>query len=1180
MTPVLLYEIFPFLQGAAKLTCDFSKVFVVRASINNAKTQMDIYLTVPSPIPPFEIDAMEKLIAKEYGIETVNISAAASADPSGGGERGGGHSSPVGDSRPASAGAVTATVGVKDTGSAKKNLKTGKAIMGRIVKTAPMPMSQITIDDGKVTVRGIVCANRCRLIEKNNSWLLSFDITDQTGTLTVYKFIPDEKAEKIANAIQIGMYLTVSGVLFISNYDGELTLNPHNIFESERALRMDTADADKTRVELHLHTKMSAKDGLIDVSELIGRAVAWGHPAIAITDHGVVHSFPEVEKAAGKYKGKIKIIYGMEGYLLSDMPEPLKKRRNNHVILLAQNKAGLKNLYKLVTHSHLHGFSKRPIIKKSELSQHREGLIIGAACERGELFEAVTRNKSDAELREIAAFYDYLEIQPLCNNMFMLFSEKPIAKSVEDLQNFNRKVIEIGNSLNIPTVATCDAHFLDPEDEIYRKIILTANGYKNANDDLALFYRTTDEMLREFSYLGADEAFKAVVTNTRKIAEMCEEISPLPQKHKLFSPQLEGSAIELEKLIIDGIAAHYGDDPPQIVTQRAEYELCDILKLNYDVIYMAAQKLVAYLKTKRNRVGSRGSVGSSFVAYLAGITEVNPLPAHYRCPNCKLSLFYDGSGAHHVASDQTISYYACGADMPDKACTHCGTMLIKDGFNIPFETFLGFGGEKVPDIDLNVSNQSAAHKFVYDMFGSDRVYRAGTIGTIAEKNAYRYVKGYLEATRKSTTKADEYRLAAGCTGVKMTTGQHPGGLIVIPQGMDVTDFSPAQHPADDSSDGIITLHFEYKYLEDNLIKLDILGHDNPGMLSMLEEMTGINADEIGLDDAGTMSIFSSTKSLGIDDDDIIIGKNGAIGIPEFGTPFVRQMLCDTNPKDFDTLVRISGYSHGEKVWLDNAKSLIDTKKATVAETISSRDDIMLYLISKGMAEKDAFVVSESVRKGKGLPGGVEADLLKRKIPPWYIDSCNKIKYLFPKAHAVAYVIMAFRIAWFKVNRPLEYYSAFFYRRSQSGHFDAHMMTGGIDSVRIKIHEIKSQAERTKRDDEILVTLESVYEFYLRGFGFAQIDLYKSDAERFLLCKVCDDSDTENAPTLLRPPFIAINGLGTAAAGELVKQRENHEFISIDDISAACSAVNKNHLVELKALGAFGNLPDTSQMSLF
>jgi len=1057
--------------------------------------------------------------------------------------------------------------------------------MGRVTKTKPTPMGDLTLDLGRVTVKGEVFAVRSRFIEKSNSWLFNFDMTDYTGSINVTKFMRDDKASKIANSVKEGMHLVVSGTLGINKFDNELTLDPQNIFPYTKTPRTDTAE--EKRVELHLHTKMSAMDALTDIEEAITRAADWGHPAVAITDHGVVHSFPTAALTAKKLGNKIKIIYGVEAYLRNDIPVPdpgavsetspqkkPKRQRNNHIILLVKNKTGLHNLYKLITISHLEHYDSRPIIYKSILEKHKEGLIIGSACESGEIFKALINNPELRELQEIAKLYDYFEIMPVCNNAFMLYEENPKAQSEEDLRNFNRKIIELGKTLNKPVVATSDVHFLDPEHEIYRKILQTSKGFSDTNEDLPLYFKTTDEMLDEFQYLGEETAYEVVIKNPKMIADMCETVNPLPEPGQLYPPKLSGSAEDLQSIVQKQTLEFYGENPPEIIPKRINYELHDILRLNYDVIYMAAQRLVVYLKEHKSRVGSRGSVGSSLVAFLAGITEVNPLPPHYRCPKCKQTIFLDYFSHPNVSegkkNDASAPQYACGADMPDQNCPTCNTLFLKDGFNIPFETFMGYDGAKVPDIDLNISSehQALAHKFTSDMFGSEYVYRAGTIGTVQFKTAFGYAKKYLESIGKSATRAEEGRLAQGCVGVKHTTGQHPGGLIVIPQETTVTDFSPAHYPANEKEKGVVTLHFEYAYIEDNLIKLDILGHENPTMLRMLEGITGINADDIDLNQPETLKIFSSPIPLGLPEDDIIIGETGTIGIPEFGTPFTRQMLCDTRPKNFDTLVRLSGFSHGTGVWAGNAKELIERGTATIAETISSREDMILFLVSKGMDDRYAFKISESVRKGRGLPEGSEEEMIRCKIPAWYIESCKTITYLFPKAHATAYVMMAFRIAWFKVHKLLEFYSAHFYRRRKN--FDAELMARGKNTVLAKIKEIKNIPNPPKKEEELLTTLESCYEYYMRGFDFANIDLYDSDPEKFIPV----DEKT------LRPPFIVVNGLGDAAAHDLAEQRKTKQFISIDEIFADCPGVNKTNLDKLKTLGALRDLPDSSQMTLF
>ncbi len=840
-----------------------------------------------------------------------------------------------------------------------------------------------------------------------------------------------------------------------------------------------------------------------------------------------------------------------------------RRSRPKHIIVIAKNQIGIKNLYRIVTKSHLEFLKGNPIMPKSLLMEYREGLIIGAACEAGEVFQSVVEHKSRAEQRRIAQFYDYLEIQPICNNMFMLQGEHTKAKDEEELRDFNRRIVELGEELGKPVAATGDVHFLDPEDEAFRHVLLCAKGFDDADKPLPIYFRTTQEMLEEFAYLGEDKAREVVVTVPNMIADMCDVVRPLPPAGKLFAPKIENSDVQLRELVYGKMHELYGEEPPEIVKKRVETELHDILSRHYDVIYMSAQKLVQDSLEHGYLVGSRGSVGSSIVAFMSGITEVNSLPPHYRCPKCKHTEFVtDGS-------------YGCGADMPDKFCPVCGEKYAKDGFDIPFETFLGFGGDKVPDIDLNFSGeyQANAHKYTTELFGADHVFRAGTIGTVAEKTAYGYVKKYLEFTGKTVSRAEETRLAQGCVGVKRTTGQHPGGLVVIPQDMEIADFCPAQHPADDAGTDIITTHFEYHCMEENLLKLDELGHDDPTMIRMLEDLTGVNAREIPLDDPGTMGIFKSAKPLGLEDDDPIIGKTGTIGIPEFGTGFTRQMLVDTKPENFDTLVRLSGFSHGTDVWLGNAKDLILNGTATVQETIGCRDDIMLYLISKGMDEKRAFKFMEAVRKGaihkgKPWPEGIEDEMRSLGVPEWYIESCRKIQYLFPKAHAVAYVMMAFRIAWFKVHRPLAFYSAYFYRRSQKDAFDASIMAQGPDVAYNKIKEIKANPDATAKEEDMLTTLEACWEFYKRGFHFEPIDLYKSDPVKFIV--------TDNG---LRPPFVGVSGLGEAAAYDLAAH-QNKQFVSIEELSLSCQKVSKAHIEQLKSLGALGSLPETSQLSLF
>jgi len=833
-----------------------------------------------------------------------------------------------------------------------------------------------------------------------------------------------------------------------------------------------------------------------------------------------------------------------------------------HMILLVKNKVGLKNLYEMISQSYLKYFHRSPTIPKSLLIHHRDGILVGSSCGMGELYGAVMKGASQTELKKIASFYDYLEIQPICNNGFLV--DNGVVKDETVLQDYNRTILQLGRDLGKPVIAASDVHFLDAEDEQYRKILQAAKKFSDADRSCPIFFRNTEEMLAEFMYLGEETAKEVVITNTRAIADQVDEIELLPKD--LFPPKIENSDKILKELVYTKMHRIYGDPPPKIVQERVDVELNTILDHHYDVIYMSAQKLVQNSLEHGYLVGSRGSVGSSMVAYMSGITEVNSLPPHYVCPKCKHSEFItDGS-------------FGCGADMPPKNCPECGELMRQDGFDIPFETFLGFpGNEKTPDIDLNFSGeyQGKAHKYTEVLFGSDHVFRAGTIGTLAEKTAYGYVKKYLEERNISVTKAEENRLALGLVGIKRTTGQHPGGLVVIPQDMDVTDFCPVQHPADDPDSDIITTHFEYHCMEANLLKLDELGHDDPTMIRMMEDMTGENAQDILLSDPDTMSIFTSPAVLGLPEDDPIIGKTGTIGVPEFGTNFTRQMLVDTQPKQFDTLVRLSGFSHGTDVWAGNIHDLIVNGIATVNETVGCRDDIMLYLISVGMEPSLAFKTMEAVRKGKvkktgEFPGDAEAQMRNLGVPDWYIESCRKIAYLFPKAHAVAYVMMAFRIAWFKVHKPIAFYSAYFYRRSQKGGFDAEMMTGGTDAVRRKINEMKRR-ELSNNEEDLLVTMEAVYEFNMRGFEFAPIDLYESDATKFLPV----------GNKMIRPPFVSISGLGESAAMDLSRVKEiGEKFISVGDLGRACPKVSQSHLETLKRLGALGDMPETSQINLF
>ena len=1236
----------------------------------------------------------------------------------------------------------------------------GKPFRGNVV-----PMKDLNLDMGSVIVEGKVFAVDHKELKKRNAWVISFDMTDNYGSVRINRFLEANEAKPILDNVKVGSVLKVQGKLELNRYDNELVLKPFSMMPGSMAKRKDLADGMK-RVELHLHTTMSNMDALTSTDAAIKQAAAWGHRAIAITDHGCCQSFTDALHTVESWKGPpkvagtndtIKILYGCEGYYVNDVDDrivvhgsqdlsfdqefvafdlettglssrtdriieigavvmkngqevdrfqtfvdPERKlerkivdltgitdemlvgapkieevlpkflefidgrvlvahnsdfdtgfiraecqrlgyaynftaadtlilsqnllpqlgkfklnlvsnalnlpdfnhhragddaltcglimarlmkmleeehdihslqtinpamaklraggriteRQARHIILFAKNQVGLRNLYHLISNSNLKYFRRVPRIPKSELLKYREGLIIGSACEAGELFQAILDRKSEDELKRIASFYDFLEIQPLSNNMFML--AKGMAADVEELKNYNRTVVRLGEELGKMVVATGDVHFLNPEDEIFRHILLATKGFDDADKPNPLYFRTTDEMLEEFRYLGEDKAYEVVVTNPNLIADMCETIRPVP--HNLFAPKIENSVEDLKDLVYGKLHRLYGDNPPQLFVDRVETELHDIISCHYDVIYMSAQRLVQNSLENGYLVGSRGSVGSSIVAFMSGITEVNSFPPHYRCPNpaCK-----------HTILD-VPKEYNCGADLPDQECPLCGTQLEKDGFNIPFETFLGFGGDKVPDIDLNFSGeyQAEAHKYCISMFGSSHVFRAGTIGTVAEKTAFGYVKKYLQERNQTAAKAEEARLASGCVGVRRTTGQHPGGLVVIPQENEIWDFCPVQHPADDPNSDQITTHFEYHSMEENLLKLDMLGHDDPTMIRMMEDMTGVDAKTIPLDDKGTMSIFTSSKILGYEND-ALLGPTGAVGVPEFNTRFTRGVLLDTLPTKFDFLVRICGYTHGTDVWLGNAKDLINSKTATVDQTIGARDDIMLYLISCGMPDKRAFKIMESVRKGKGLPAGAEEEMIAAGVPDWYIGSCKKIKYLFPKAHAVAYCMMAFRIAWFKVYYPLAFYAAYFYRRSQKGGFDAALMTGGMEAILANIDAIDSNEDATAKDEDLLTTMEVVYEFYLRGLEFLPISIYESHATKFLI------KDGK-----ILPPFVAISGLGESAAWDIMSGREGKEFLSVEEFSLACPKVSKTHIQMLKDAGAFGNLPDTSQVSFF
>ena len=1193
---------------------------------------------------------------------------------------------------------------------------------------------------------------------KSGKILLTLDVTDYTSTIACKLFLDKEKYEEVEKKLTKGAFITVQGRPQFDTYAKELGIMVNNINTAqapEKETRMDNAQ--EKRVELHLHTQMSAMDGVSAASDIIAQAVKWGQKAIAITDHGVAQSFPDaIHYITGKFgklvkkeKGypttqeivdaaPIKVIYGVEGYLTQDvepfeeipdtycvfdlettgfnpklekiteiavckvrngeiidefstfvnpeksipknvqelthitddmvkdaptieeilpkfleftkdtilvahnakfdisfishfakelklefkpkvmdtlviarelytsvenhklgtlaeflgitlegahraindtratakvflrMLEDAKKKGINelgymyseieedskklpyyHIIILAKNYVGLKNLYRLISYSHVTYFNKRPRIPRSLLNRYKEGLIIGSACERGELYQSIFENQDEEKIENIAKYYDYLEIQPLGNNQFYIDQGK--LKSQEDLININKKIVELGEKLNIPVVGTCDVHFLNPEDEIYRRIIMAGQGFSDADKQAPLYLRTTEEMLKEFEYLSPEKAYEIVVTNTNKVADLCDRISPISDEK--CPPHIDGCEDTIKDIAMTRAHELYGENLPEIVSERLEKELDSIIKNGFSVMYIIAQKLVWKSNEDGYLVGSRGSVGSSFVANMTGITEVNSLKPHYRCPNCKYSEFLD----YGVKN---------GFDLPDKDCPKCGHRLDKDGMDIPFETFLGFNGDKEPDIDLNFSGeyQAKAHRYTEVIFGKGTTFKAGTIGTIADKTAYGFVLKYLEERNKTMLSPEINRIAQGCTGIKRTSGQHPGGIIVVPKGREIYEFCPVQHPADDPHSDIVTTHFDYHSIDKNLLKLDILGHDDPTVIRMLQDITGIDPKKIPLDDKETMSIFSSTDALKVTKEQIN-SEVGTFGIPEFGTKFVRGMLVDTKPTTFEELIRISGLSHGTDVWLNNAQTLIEEGTCTLSDAICTRDDIMIYLIDKGLPPNPSFKIMESVRKGKGLSEEQEALMREHDVPDWYIDSCKKIKYMFPKAHAAAYVTMAFRIAWFKVHIPKAYYAAFFSIRADD--FDSDFMLRGKDVVKSKMKEIDNLGNSAgNKEKNMYPILEIVLEMYERNIEFLPVDIYKSDATKFLVEK---DG--------IRPPLSSLTGFGEVDANKLVEARKEEKFTSIEQM-AGKARIGKVAVETLQKAGCLNGMPRSEQLDMF
>lgn len=1080
-----------------------------------------------------------------------------------------------------------------------------KKIYGKAIHEKPKNIADVSTEDGYITVWGDVLKTEVRETKRGTSKIFDFDISDYTSSITVKMFDDKRVIDPLVEKINEAGTLVISGGYQFDTFSNQYVLRPYAIASIKKAEKTD--DEPEKRIELHMHTSLSEMDAISSPTALVKQAIKWGHEAVAITDHGVVQALPEAYAASGK-GSKIKLILGMEGYLVDDekYPDFLNMKTNQyeryHIIFLVkedtsmdesipkeERKYGRKNLYEMISASNVKYFKKRPLIPKSLLRKKRDCIIVGSACEQGEVYQAILDDVDEDKLEEIASFYDYLEIQPNGNNAFMLRTsdqeyvtnkrgeEKKNrywkVNSEEDLININKKIIALGDKLGKLVVATGDVHFLSEHDAKFRAIIMASKGFDDADNQPPLYFKTTREMLDDFAWAG-DRAREFVIDNPKKIADsIMDNIPPIPPG--TFQPHIDGANEELTEKCWNMAKDLYGDPVPEYVANRLQRELDSIIGHGFGVLYVIAKRLVEESERNGYLVGSRGSVGSSLAAHFGGISEVNPLAPHYYCKKCKHSEFF------------LNGEYGSGFDLPSKNCPNCGTPMKRDGHEIPFETFLGFDGDKEPDIDLNFSGeyQSRSHRFTEELFGKEYVFKAGTMATVADKTAYGYVMKYLDerGIQNVTPRAEIDRLTVGCTGIKRTTGQHPGGMVVVPDKYTVEDFTPIQYPSNDESKGTYTTHFDFKNsLHDTLLKLDELGHDNPTLYKYLEDSTGIPVMDVDLSDPLLYQLITSTEPIGVSPEDIDC-QTGTLAIPEMGTPFVIGMLLEAQPKTFADLLQISGLSHGTDVWLGNAQELIQNGTCTISEVIGCRDDIMTYLLHKAekyeretgkespLKKKDCFKIMEYTRKGKApkeLPPYEEA-MKTVGVEQWYIDSCYKIKYMFPKAHAAAYVIAALRLAWYKIHKPIHFYSAYFTVRG--GAIDAVAAVQGKAAVKKKMEEIKLKGnDKTAKDESTYIVLQIVIEMLARGIEFLPVDIYKSDARIY---KIEDGK--------IRLPFGAVDGIGENAAVSLAKAREDGggDFLSYDDLMAR-AGVGKSVCEALKNAGALGDMPESNQISLF